>query len=163
MKAVSPNPILVPLAGILKARGIKLLYDCELNRMGDSTRPEHPPMKELTVTVPLLAIHRIDGARRMAVGIGDSLMAWRERLRIRGINLLLASRDGLLSNAAGLADEVCQHIYRVSIEDLREYAAAGMPPQAIHAFTGIPVDEIPGMIRKFYGKTMAELQDDANG
>ena len=120
-------------------------------------------MKELRITVPLFAEHRTDYVRRIALGIGPALEPWRDRLRYRGINLLSVSNDGLLSNPDGLADQVCAHIYRVTPDDLLDYAKSGMPARAIAAFTGIPAGQVETLILRWFGRTLAELKEEANG
>ena len=110
---------------------------------------------------PLLAWHRIHEERRMVVGIGDSLEAWRPKLSHRGINLISVSEDGLLSNTEGIADKICNHIYRISSEDLRDMIYGGMPLGAIEAFTGIPAAEVSRIVPRYYGKTVREMREDA--
>ena len=118
-------------------------------------------MRELNVTVPLLAAHRIHEERRIALSIGTALESWRPKLYRRGINLLSVSQEGLISNVFGIADRICQHIYRTSLDDLRDMVEAGMPLVAIEAFTGIRQDELSRVIPKFYGKSIRELREEA--
>lgn len=151
MTPTEPSPLLLPLAGLLRTRGAKIVLNCELNSF--------LAKKELCITVPLLAQHRSHLERRIVVGIGNSLESWREKLRWRGINLLSVSAEGLAANADGIADKVCAHIFRVSVEDLREYIQVGMPLVAITAFTGIEPREIARMVPRFYGMTVQELRE----
>ena len=117
-------------------------------------------MKELRVTAPLLAEHRLDPRRRMAIGLNWSLDTWRKPLNRRGINVLSVSEDGLISNTQGIADTICEYIYRVKQEDLLEMIQAGMPVAAIAAFTGVPPNEIRRITPCFFGKTVLELREE---
>jgi len=141
---------------------VRVMLSCRLDReVCDCIRAGNPQMRELSVTAPLLATHRIHQERRMVVSIGDSLESWRVKLCRRGINLISVSPDGLLSNTEGIADKICNHIYRVSSEDLREMIYYGMPLVAISAFTGIDPDEIQRIVPRYYGKTLRELREEA--
>jgi len=97
----------------------------------------------------------------MVIGINAALEPWRDRLYWRGINLLCVSADGLTSNPDGIADKVCEHIFRVSVENLHEMIAAGMPLAAVSAFTGIDSGEIARMVPRFFGKSITELREEA--
>jgi hypothetical protein len=154
------SPLLFPLVGLLKTRGAKITLSCQLEKqVAYISRSRTARMKELSITVPLLASHRIHLDRRIVVGIGSGLEAWRDKMRYRGIELLSVSPDGLSANADGIADKVCAHIFRVSVEDLREMIQSGMPLPAISAFTGLPSREISQMAPRFYGMTVQELRE----
>lgn len=157
-----PNPILLPLAGILRQRGVRVILDCRLDRDVVDQIRSGGRMRELSITAPVFAFHRLHADRRMVIGIEQSLQSWRERLRSRGINLLSVSEDGLLANASGIADQICAHLYRVSVEDLKEMVQAGMPKAAIRAFTGIKESELTRMVPRFYGRTFQELREQGN-
>lgn len=146
------NPFLLPLAGILRNRGIRITFSCDMSQLH----------KELSITAPLLCQHKIDARRRMVVGIGNALLEWKERLRYRGIKLLMVSTEGLVESCTMIADRVCEHIYRVDVEDLREMITAGLPLHAVSAFTGLETRQIAQMVPRFYGKTVAELRDEGN-
>jgi hypothetical protein len=156
------NPVLIPLRGLLLRRGVRVQLTCHLDRdIQDCIRPGKPIMRELHITAPLLASHRLHEERRIVVGIGDTLEGWRSKLLRRGINLLSVSADGLIANTEGIADKICNHIYRVSCEDLRDMISSGMPLIAISAFTGMAETEISRIVPRFYGKTIREMREDA--
>ena len=157
---MEPSPLLFPLIGLLKSRGVKIMLSCQLDKQSGYTSASRTVrMKELNITVPLLASHRIHLDRRMVVGVGSGLEAWRDKLRYRGIDLLSVSPDGLSANADGIADKVCAHIFRVSVDDLREMIQSGMPLPAISAFTGLQSREITLMAPRFYGMSIQELRE----
>jgi hypothetical protein len=157
----APNPFLLPLVAILRERGVRVLSGCSLNEMVDQIRGGRIVMRELKLVAPVFAYHRTYEDRRMVVGIEHELEAWRPKLLHRGINLLSVSTDGLISNAAAIADKICEHIYRISPENLLEMVASGMPLLAVEAFTGISRHEIPGIVSRFYGRSIQELREEA--
>ncbi len=140
------------LAALLKARGLKVSYNVRLNSKWNL----NTPFKELNLTVPMIVSHA-NKPRRLVIAMGHSLGVWRERLRVRGIDLLLVSADGLVSNTDNIASMVCTRIYRLDPEDLKMMLAANMSLSAISKVTSLSETEVYDKIRFYFRVPIEEV------
>ena len=158
----SPDPRLLPLAAILKARGIRIALACRMNcdtRVGRSENGRNwHRMKELNCTAPLLATHANHGDRRLIVCLGTGLEAWRERLRSRGIDLLSVSAEAAVTDPTHVADLVCERIYKVHPEDLEHLVRKGYDWRRIAEAYQLSVREVDSAIRRYSGCSITELR-----